>query len=350
MEWIEVNGRTMAEARERALDLLGVHESELEIEVIAEGKTGFLGLGRADTRIRARVKPVSREKPQDRRRRRGRDQKEGKDGKEAKGAKDGGETKSREAAQRAPKPAAAGGAGSSSGGTSSSSSSRRRRRGGANRPKPSTDGAPTTAAGATAGASGEPAAPTTGGAPARPARAPKAARPESTGGPSPTTSKEPAVADISTQEQADVARELLEGLLDIMELDGQVSVSVNEDDVIEASVSGAQLGLLVGSKGATLSALEELARAAVSHAAGGHGARLHLDVADFRLRRRAALASFTEQIAQEVRETGRAKSLEPMGAADRKVVHDTASAIEGVVTSSAGEEPRRYVVISPAGD
>src|SRR3954447_14090037 len=73
MEWIEVRGRTMAEAIERALDALGVHESELEYEVLAEPKTSMFGLKRTEAHIRARVMPLSREKPSDRRRRRGRD-------------------------------------------------------------------------------------------------------------------------------------------------------------------------------------------------------------------------------------------------------------------------------------
>ena len=71
MEWIEVTGRTVDEAKERALDELGVHESELEFELIDDARTGFLGrIGRSDARIRARIKPLSREKPADKRRRR----------------------------------------------------------------------------------------------------------------------------------------------------------------------------------------------------------------------------------------------------------------------------------------
>src|SRR5450432_4423153 len=71
MEWIEVTGRTVDEAKERALDELGVHESELEFELIDEARSGFLGrIGRSDALIRARIKPLSREKPADKRRRR----------------------------------------------------------------------------------------------------------------------------------------------------------------------------------------------------------------------------------------------------------------------------------------
>ena len=81
--------------------------------------------------------------------------------------------------------------------------------------------------------------------------------------------------------------------------------------------------------------------------AGGQSARLHLDVGGYRERRREALAAFAEQVADEVRESGTERALEPMTPPDRKVVHDTVAEIDGVETTSEGEEPRRRVVISP---
>src|SRR5437588_12257673 len=74
MEWIEVRARTVEEAKERALDALGVHESELEVEIVAAPGRALFGLRRTEAHIRARVKPLSREKPQEKRRRRGRDE------------------------------------------------------------------------------------------------------------------------------------------------------------------------------------------------------------------------------------------------------------------------------------
>ena len=72
MEWVETTGKTVEEALDAALDMLGVHEEDVEFEVVTEAKSGFLGrFGGAEARIRARVKPISREKPDDRRRRRG---------------------------------------------------------------------------------------------------------------------------------------------------------------------------------------------------------------------------------------------------------------------------------------
>src|SRR5437016_12573173 len=68
MDWIEVTARTVEDAKELALDRLGVVEDELEFEVLDEPRGGLFR--RSDARIRARVKPLSREKPVDRHRRR----------------------------------------------------------------------------------------------------------------------------------------------------------------------------------------------------------------------------------------------------------------------------------------
>jgi spoIIIJ-associated protein len=74
---------------------------------------------------------------------------------------------------------------------------------------------------------------------------------------------------------------------------------------------------------------------------------VHVDVAGYRARRRDALAAFARNVANEVKESGAARSLEPMGSADRKVVHDALTDVEGVSTVSEGEDPRRRVVIVP---
>ena len=130
------------------------------------------------------------------------------------------------------------------------------------------------------------------------------------------------------------------------------SVSVVEegadDDAIEMSVTGEELGLLVGQKGNTLSALQELTRTVVQrNSDGAKTDRLRVDVAGYRARRAAALREFAQKLATEVVDTGTEKLLEPMGAADRKVVHDAITEIDGVETGSEGEEPRRRVVIRP---
>jgi spoIIIJ-associated protein len=81
---------------------------------------------------------------------------------------------------------------------------------------------------------------------------------------------------------------------------------------------------------------------------GDHDTHLRVDVGGYRERRREALSRFAQQVAEQVVADSTARSLEPMSSADRKVVHDVLAEVDGVVTSSAGEEPNRRVVISPA--
>jgi len=126
-----------------------------------------------------------------------------------------------------------------------------------------------------------------------------------------------------------------------------VVVAPIDDDTIEVQVQGDDLGLLIGPKGQTLASIQELARTVVQRQTGAHNGRLLVDVGGYRQARREALVRFTEQVAAQVVASGTPTVLEPMTAADRKVVHDAATDIEGVTTSSEGEEPRRRVVIQP---
>ena len=154
---------------------------------------------------------------------------------------------------------------------------------------------------------------------------------------------------IPMEQHGAVAREFLEGLLGKFSLEAQVDLHTIDDDTLEVAVTGGDLGLLIGPRGATLAAIQELTRTVVQrHAPGTRTPRVLVDVAGYRQKRRAALEKFTQQVASEVVASGQPRVLEPMQAADRKVVHDTANGIEGVRTSSEGEEPRRRVVISPA--
>ena len=187
--------------------------------------------------------------------------------------------------------------------------------------------------------------------PERPARAPRPARAaadrqEQAEGPEGAN-----VEDGPTlQEQAEIVRTFVEGLVDAFGADATTSVDVlEEDEVIDVRVEGADVGLLIGPKGQTLTSILELTRTVVQrHGVGARHGRVQLDVGGYRERRRQALERFTQQVAEQVLESGTRKALEPMNAADRKIVHDTANAIVGVRTISEGEEPRRRVVLEPA--
>ena len=117
--------------------------------------------------------------------------------------------------------------------------------------------------------------------------------------------------DVDIEAQAEQAASFTRTLVDAMGLSGSVTARV-EDDTVLVAVDGEGLGLLVGPRGSTLQAIEELVRAAVQHGLSGRSARLRVDVGGYRERRREALAAFARQVAEEVRDTQVERSLEPM--------------------------------------
>jgi spoIIIJ-associated protein len=152
---------------------------------------------------------------------------------------------------------------------------------------------------------------------------------------------------VDLDDQARVATEFVDGLTRVMKLPATVSASV-VDDVIHVDVQGDELGLLIGPRGATIEAVHELVKSALQRHTGGQGARVSLDVAGYRERRRQALEAFVQQVATKALETGRDQVLDPMNSPDRKIVHDAVATIDGIVSESQGEEPRRRVVIKRA--
>jgi spoIIIJ-associated protein len=321
MEWVETTGRTIEAALDAALDELGVDENDVEYEVLQEPKTGwFARFGGGEARVRARVKPISREKPGERQRRNRR----------------GSSARSRSDAPAGDAVATDSGAGTRPGGGSPPPRSRRRSGGGGARN-----------AGGAGNGNGSGKSTGNGDAPKKSSqRATTSARTQPRREVEGNT-VEATERDVPIEEQAQAAEDFTRGLVDAFDLGAQVD-TVIDDDTVLIEVTGENLGLLVGPRGATLTAIEELVRTVVQRQTDGHGARIHVDVAGYRAKRRDALEEFTRALAAEVLESGRPKRLEPMSASDRKVVHDTAAEIEGVATESEGEDPRRRVVLRPA--
>jgi spoIIIJ-associated protein len=306
MEWVETTGKTVEEAKEAALDQLGVHEDDAEFEVVEEPRTGLFGRTRGEARVRARVRPTSPRPKAERGNRRRRRPETGRR------TEQGGDERSSSTEDRA--------AASSARPEGRTSSTRRRSRGGQ-------------------GGSGGSA----GGDAGRTPRPPKIVKDDD--------EQEGTGMDATVEEQAAIMRSFLEGLVDAFDLDATFEEDRVDEDTIELKVVGDNLGLLIGPKGQTLQSVQELARTVVQRqATGTHHGRVRIDIGGYRERRKEALARFATQVAADVAETGVAKALEPMHPADRKVVHDTVNEIEGVGTTSEGEEPRRRVVIVPAAE
>jgi spoIIIJ-associated protein len=154
---------------------------------------------------------------------------------------------------------------------------------------------------------------------------------------------------LTLEQQGEAAQTFLSGLVREFGLDADVTFAEVDEETVQVAATGDDLGLLVGPRGATLAAVQDLTRTFVQRQSENRTDRILVDVAGYREKRIAALQRFTQGLVDEVKATGEEKALEPMSPADRKVVHDTVNEIDGVETRSEGTEPTRYVVIQPGG-
>jgi spoIIIJ-associated protein len=154
-------------------------------------------------------------------------------------------------------------------------------------------------------------------------------------------------SSVTPEEVGAAAVAFMNGLTDAFGVDGSASLQVDELE-LRVDVTGSELGLLVGPGGRTLNAIQDLARVSAQRRLGDHETRLRIDVAGYRERREAALAAFARDIAEQVRTSGTARSLEPMSSSDRKVVHDVLNDETGVASRSVGEDPERRIIVEPA--
>ena len=156
-------------------------------------------------------------------------------------------------------------------------------------------------------------------------------------------------SEITVEEQQKMVGEFLEGLAKSFGL--EASAENVSADSFEVNLVGDKmaLGALIGHRGSQLVALHEVTKTMLQRRLpGANRARIRVDVAGFRQRRREVLQAYVQELAKSVLGDGVEKGLETMNAADRKVVHDTANEIEGISTISVCDEPRRRVVLTPS--
>lgn len=305
MEWVETTGRTIEDAKEAALDELGVDSQDAEFEILEEPKLGLFGRIRNEGRVRARVRPVSPPSKDDRRRR----SRSGPKPSEPADDSPGREQEARTAVQ-----------------TESSLRAAAPAKG----PKRNGDrGRGSSGAGQTASSdSGSP------------------ARQKSRG----STQGEGEDMEVSLEDQGQAAEEFLLGLLSEFGVTAEITSSQPDAETLELALAGADLGTLIGPKGATLLAIQDLTRTVVQRKTGAGNGRIRVDVNGYRQKRSEALSRFAEEVAEQVKNSGVRKALEPMSAQDRKVVHDALTDVAGVSTVSEGEDAARRVVILPQDD
>lgn len=268
MEWVTITAATLEDAKNLALDQLGVAAEDAEFEILEEPKQGLFGRLRGEAQVRARVRPTSARAKAPRR-----------DVRRERGARN----------DRA---------GESRGSRPPRQRSGERRERDADR---DTD---------------------------------RASRRED--GPK---------VPVTTVSEA--ATTFLQGVMDAAGVRASVRSTVDGDE-IDIAVTGDDLTVFVGPKGATLTALQDLTRVVSQRRLGDHDTRLRIDVGGYRERRREALGRFAMKVANDVMESGTPRILEPMNSADRKIVHDTLASVAEVVTHSEGDDPFRRVVVSLA--
>lgn len=302
MDWVETTGKTIEEAKEAALDVLGVDYSEAEFELVEEAKQGFLGLNKKEARVRARVRPTSPRAKDGRRPHRRRS---------SKGSDEGTGNGSEERSTTPPR--------------SNVRNSGRDIEAGKTR------------------------------------EAPRATRSRRTNSEersvkvsennelSKSREADPIeiVPTVTRVELAGLVQRFLADLLHELELAGTVTVDHLDDESIELAITGEDLGVLIGHRGSVISSVQELTRAVAQRVAGESTGRVSVDVAGFRRKRKEALERFIQRQVEAVISSGSELALEPMSAADRKIAHDTVAEMSGVSTRSMGNEPSRYVVIQP---
>jgi spoIIIJ-associated protein len=284
MEWVTITAATLEDAKNLALDQLGVAAEDAEFDILEEPKQGLFGRMRGEARVRARVRPTSARAKAPRREAR----------------RDRGPRNER-------------------GGDSRSSRSPRQRSGERRQRDTDRDSGRDSGRGADR---------ETGREDARAARRDDAPK-----------------VPVTTVSEA--ATTFLQGVMDAAGLRATVTATV-EGEEIDISVAGDDLTVFVGPKGATLTALQDLTRVVSQRRLGDHDTRLRIDVGGYRERRREALGRFAMKVAQDVMESGTPRILEPMNSADRKIVHDTLATVAEVVTHSEGDDPFRRVVVSAA--
>lgn len=323
MEWVETIGKTIEEAKERALDQLGVHEEDADFEVLEEPKQGLFGRVRGEARVRARVRPTQARQKVDRR-----------------------DRKRSEKADKADTTAT----------TDQSPAPRQRAPRAPRSPKAATAAEDSAALSNTKPSDAKPAAAKASNASRSKARPASGTTASGTTASGTTTNDDRVTTDNERKEQLVDARQVGEEAVRFMTelvsafgLSGTAELLEDGDD-LEVRVHGQELGLLVGPRGTTLQAVQDLARVAAQRRLGDHDTRLRVDVGGYRERRRVALGAFANQMADEVKSSGVARVLEPMSSADRKIIHDTLSGAAGIATRSEGDDPYRRVIIAPAND
>lgn len=146
-------------------------------------------------------------------------------------------------------------------------------------------------------------------------------------------------------EKSDAIRTFLRGLLDHLDSDATVKVYLPEKGRYKVFLEGKNLGGLIGRRGETLDAIQQLTSYAINRSGGGR-VRVQLDAENYRAKREQSLQRLAHKVAGKVLRYHRNVTLEPMNAYERHVIHTALQDEEGVTTYSTGTEPNRRVIVA----
>ena len=281
MSYIDVTGKTEEEAVRKGLEQLGMDRDDVSVEILERAKSGFLGIGSSPARVRLTYGPE-----------------------EAPVAEPAPVVKpvvQKPAAEKEQKPA-------------------------------------------------KPAAPKAAEKPVRPEKTERAPRPEKADKPQRTErpeKKEIPAIDLPLCEDDNAQRivAFVSGLLEHMDSAAQVKVYEMEKGRYKVILEGDKLGQLIGRRGETLDAIQQLTNYAVNNGSDKR-IRIQMDAENYRAKREQSLESLANKVAAKVAKYRRSVTLEPMNAYERHVIHAALQDVKGVTTYSIGTEPNRRVVVA----
>ena len=293
IKFIDVTGKTEDEAIQSALAQLGMDRDDVSVEILERAKSGFLGIGSAPARVR-----VSYD--------------------------DG---KAEEAVKPAEKPAA---------------------------PKPEKKVEPSAAPKAVPMYAPEvlqkkeprAAKEERSGRPAREERRERAKSAERAERPAPQPKPSVDLGEECRDEKSEQIRSFLKGLLEHMDSAAEIKIYESEKGRYKVYLEGEKLGALIGRRGETLDAIQQLTNYSINRGSEKNRVRVQVDAENYREKREQSLERLAEKVAGKVTKYRRNVTLEPMNAYERHVIHTALQDTPGVTTFSIGTEPNRRVVVS----
>ena len=301
IKFIDVTGKTEDEAIQNGLRQLGMDRDDVSVEILERAKSGFLGIGSAPARVRVSYddgEPEITAKPAEK----PAEPKPEKKAEPKQAAKPAAPLYAPEILQKKDtRPA-----------EKSDRSERGERR---DRPR-------------------------------REDRAPRAPRAEKAERPAPQPKAAVDLGEECHDEKSEQIRAFLKGLLEHMDSAAEVKVYESEKGRYKVFLEGEKLGALIGRRGETLDAIQQLTNYSINRGSEKNRVRVQVDAENYREKREQSLERLAEKVAGKVTKYRRNVTLEPMNAYERHVIHTALQDTPGVTTFSIGTEPNRRVVVS----